>query len=491
MRNIMTAWLFGAACMYTTMGAALTKFAKALGLPLFWFGVLAALPFVGALMQLPTSVFLARYGHRKRVFLAAGIFYRSLWLLIALIPWALPNAWWWPALLVLRALSSFGMHVMSPAVLSWFADVIPRRVRGRFFSRWRQGGVVVGLVVTLLIAHLLDLAEGGGKLALMRTVSVAFAVAAVLGIIDFLWLLPIPDVEHRPDRRIRVWQLFREPLADRNFRHFVGFTATMTFSMGYIGQYVWLYLFDVLEMSNKQANLMLVAIPMVLSLVVLRVWGRLIDRLGCRPTLLIAGVLIVHGAAAWILVTPQHKWLGYMAVLVAMAAWPGVELGNFNMLLRMSASEKGQRQGSAYLAVNSVAVAAAGVLSGLFGGAVAALVGKGWTGTIFGWPVTYHGLLFLISGGVRLAALFWLIGLHEPEAYGTRAAVRYVVANIYSNLQQAIFMPIRRWVRLGRLAYRLSRRRRRAKRALRDAPKDQEAKRPQQRSRGWMPRPPV
>ena len=187
-------------------------------------------------------------------------------------------------------------------------------------------------------------------------------------------------------------------------------------------------------------------------------------RWGCRPTLVIAGLGIVPGAAIWILVTREHWWVGYIAVLLAVAAWPGVELANFNILLRMSASGSGGRQGSAYVAVSSVVTAAAGVASGLFGGAVAKLLGP-WQGSLFGWPLTYHGVLFLVSAGLRGLALLWLIGLREAEAYSTQAAVRYMAVNIYSNVQQAFFMPVRRLVRLGRLAYDLSRRRRATRRA--------------------------
>jgi len=43
--------------------------------------------------------------------------------------------------------------------------------------------------------------------------------------------------------------------------------------------------------------------------------------------------------------------------------------------------------------------------------------------------------------------------------------VRYIAVNIYSNLRQGLFMPIRRVVRLRRLAYVLSRRRRAQRRS--------------------------
>ncbi|MFW6162227.1 MAG: MFS transporter [Planctomycetota bacterium] len=458
MRHVTTAWLFGVAWLHLTMGATLTRFAKLMGLPTFWFGVLAAMPFAGALMQFPSSYVISRYGHRKRLLLTFGMISRLTWVGIALIPWVLPGAWWWPMLMVLRACSSLSGHAMSPAVMTWFADLIPRRIRGRYFSRRNQLARLVAVVTTLVAGTVLDYCQRQGEAALLRAVSALLAVGGVVGTIDFLWLFAVPEVAHRPNRRQRFWHLFREPLRDRNFRHFLGYTATVTLGMGFIGQFVWLYVFDVLRLGNRAANIMLAAVPLVVGYFAVRGWGHLLDRLGVKPTLEIAALLVVPGAAAWILVTPEHWWLGYCGVLLSIVGWSGVELANFNFLLGMGASRKGQRQGSGYLAVNSVVVSTAGILSGLLGGTVASWL-EGWEGSLLGQRVTYHGVLFLISGALRLAALGWLIGMREPQAQPTRAAVRYIAVNIYSNVRQGLFMPVRRIARLGRLAYVLSKRR--------------------------------
>ena len=115
----------------------------------------------------------------------------------------------------------------------------------------------------------------------------------------------------------------------------------------------------------------------------------------------------------------------------------------------MSESLNDSRQGSAYVAINSLVAALAGILSGLFGGAIAELLSD-WQGTLLGWPLTYHGVLFLISGVLRLAALLWVVRLEDTRAYGTRAALRYMGTNLYSNLQQAVFIPGRLLGWLGR-----------------------------------------
>jgi len=442
MWRIMVAWMFGAAWMYTTTSVALTKFAQCLGLPLFWYGVLGSLPLIGAVTALPTSYFLARYGHRKRVFLIAGMGYRSIWVLIALIPWVLRAAWWWPALLLLKAASSLGAYVMSPAVLSWFADVIPHRVRGRYFSRWSQGGQLVGLLATLVVTHFLDWAEPRGQLVLLRTLSATFAAASLLGVADFLWLLPIPDVGHRPDPQITLAKLFREPLADRSFRCYLAFNATRMLSLGYLGQYVYLYVSNELGMSSQMTNMMVLVVPTLISLLAMGVWGKLVDRLGCKPVLVIGTFGVIHGAVAWILVTPEEPWLGYVAVLASVVAWTGVDAASFNLMLRLSASHGGRRQGSAYLALNSVAIAAAGALSGVLGGTVAGWLGRDWHGALLGLPLTYHGVLFIISSALRVLALPWVFLLHEPGASRPTAVVQYVLDAVQDRLLQVILRPL-------------------------------------------------
>jgi MFS family permease len=430
--------------MYITTGAVLTRFAQWLEMPAFGFGVLAALPFAGALCQLPVSYLLERHGGRKKTFLIAGIAHRTLWFAIAFIPWWFSGGRGWAALLWIFGLSSVVANVAAPAVLAWLADLVPGRIRGRYFSRRLQVGQFVGLAATVVIGYALDRADQLGETTLINTLVFALSVSAACGILDFFLLSGIQDPPaHRPNPNLKIKDLVHGPLADSNFRRFLGFTATLTFAIGFIGQFIWLYLFDVVGMSNMQANLMLVALPLFVQMLTYPIWGRLTDRLGRRPVLIIAGLLIVNGASALILVTPDHWWLGFAAVLFTAAAWPGVELGNLNLLMEMSRTHPNGYGGSAYIAINSVVIAVAGVASGLFGGVMAEVL-EGWQGSLLGWPLTYHGILFLVSAGLRLLAVVWVITLVEPGAVGTRAAIRYIASHVYSNMQQAIFMPTRR-----------------------------------------------
>ena len=159
--------------------------------------------------------------------------------------------------------------------------------------------------------------------------------------------------------------------------------------------------------------------------------------------LLIAGLLIVNGGTACIFVTRDYWYLGYIPVLVGTWAWPAIDLAGVKILMGLAEEKDAKGLASAYVAINAVVIAVAGTLSGLFGGVMAEWLGQ-WHGSLFTWPITYHGILLLISAALRLLALGWVLAMTEPSAKSTHEAFRYLVANLYSNLNQGWLTPVRR-----------------------------------------------
>ncbi len=460
LRRVVVAWLFGSAWMYLASGASFTRYAKLLNVSNFGFGILATIPFAGALVQLPASLLLERYGRRKETFLWCATLHRVLWLVIAALPWLFPQGWQWPALLLVMILSTVLANVSSPAWLAWMAELIPGRIRGRYFSRRVQYGQAVGLVLSLLSGLALDWPDPEEKLLLRNVISALFAVAGVCGIIDILLFLKVPDTArpvHRPTLSLRG--LVRAPLADGNFRRFLGYSFTITFATGFMGQFAWLYVLDVIGVSNVRANLLLVTVPLLVGMASYPFWGRFVDRFGSKTALILAGVLVINGATSWIFVT-RESWIpGYLCVLTATAAWGGMDLAAFNLLLRLTRGGGKQAGDTAVIAINSMVVAVAGTLSGLFGGSIAEWLGSGWRATVCGWPLTYHGVLFICSAALRTAAVAWVFTLKEPRGtVATREALRYMATNVYSNLLQATFYPARVLVSLARATWRVSNR---------------------------------
>mgnify|MGYP000110484201 CR=1 FL=1 len=449
LRIVTMAWGFGAVWMYATTGAARTQFAKSMGMSDAAFGLMSAIPNLGLLLQVIASYLIERYGNRKKLFLIAGTIHRLLWILIAAIPWLpIPMSEHWWVFLAFLALTTAIANMNDPAWLIWMADLVPDTIRGRYFGRRGQLGRMVGIATTISIGFILDQAKAVDQQTLQRTISVLFIIASMFGAVDILMFKWVPDEYRKPvEQKPPFFTMLAQPLKHPAFRRFLAFRATLFFAIGYIEYYAWLYLFDVVEMSNWRANVMLVAVPTIVTMCTFPLWGRLVDRLGCRPVLLIAGVMITHGALSWMFVTKDNWWFGYFAVLSATMAWPGVELASQNILLDMADSDTNVQGGSAYIAVHSAVIGVAGICSGLFASLVVEQL-HDWHAVILGWPVTYHGLLFFISAVLRLTSLIWLIGMPEPESYTTPAAFRYIVGNIYANVNTVL---VNGWRGFGRM----------------------------------------
>ncbi|NJL31665.1 MAG: hypothetical protein HC898_08555, partial [Phycisphaerales bacterium] len=63
---------------------------------------------------------------------------------------------WWMTLLVLLFINWAIANMPAPAWMSWMSDVIPRKVRGRYFAFRNRIGQMVGISITLLIGYMLD-----------------------------------------------------------------------------------------------------------------------------------------------------------------------------------------------------------------------------------------------------------------------------------------------------------------------------------------------
>lgn len=448
------AWMFGAVWINTLAGAPLTVFATQLGATNFEFGLLAAMPFLAALLSLPASVLTDRSGQRSRIFFIGLYPNRLLWIAVAAVPpWVLAHYGQSGSALAVTVFLSLvfvinvGQALGGPGWVSWMADIVPERVRGRYFARRRQMGILTAIPAALLAGWVLDHYRLADAQTLMRVCGWLFVIAALIGTLDIICFHFVPHAVRKVPRE-PVLRTLGHPLRNGRFVWFSLGAGILWFAVAGQAQFVNKYLVDELKLQSTQVQMIVLVGPLLAQLFVLPLWGRTIDRFGKKPAMLIATLGLVPIGAGWVLIGQGQIWPAYALAILGSVLWTGVDVANFNLVIELSGTDRdGKGGGSAYTAVNGVILNVAGCLGGLFYGVVAdQLEGLHFQTGLYK-PVTYYEILFAVSAVLRLVAIFPMLKMKEPEAEPTLDALRFMAGSLYNNVVGAVTLPGRLFVR--------------------------------------------
>lgn len=477
LRTVTMAWMFGSIWWVAIGPATMVALGNLAGFNDFHWGLLAALTYAATPAQIPSSYLIERTGLRKQPFLYISGIQRLLWVFVGLMPLALfafsSTTVIWMTMAIIFASWVFA-HGAWPVWATWMSDLIPPRIRGRYFARRNAYCILVQIAAAIAFGAILDAATNSrapntvaNQPVLVWALLGIFIVAGAFGLVDPLLFRRIRELARPASReRLSLRQIFSEPLSNPQFVHYVASTATLTFSIALVAGFFAVTCRNFLNLDNVTTNFLLLACGPIGAVVSSRLWGHIIDHYGLRAVLLLATGASALTVWAWLLVPfnrpsaadpafwdflrhwapllVPHNPPGVLTVAVlatvlfldGMVTLSGIPLAQFNMLL--SFSDKGGR--STYVAASGVLVAIAGLLGGLTGGQVAQWIRH------FRWEigpfvlVNYH-LMFLASGVIRLGSLGWLAGMADPGGKPLRKLFRDLPALVARGMAGMAFLP--------------------------------------------------
>ena len=416
LRRIIIAWGFGSIFFNTTAGAPFASFARNLGAGDLFFSFLSSVPMLGAAGQFLSSYLVERTGRRRAIFVRAGMVQRLVWIPIALLPWVLPRGG--PVLVGLAFLmftGSFFGNLGSPAWMSWMSDLVPLRLRGKYFAVRMRIGTIIALASAGVAGLVLDWWPAP------ITYTTLFIAASICGAIDVGLFIKVPEPPVR-DRSVppRLADLVRTPFRNERFRRYISYSICSALGFNITGAVLWLCALETLRMSKFSANLTLLMAHMTGIVLFSTMWGRLVDRYGNRPVLRVTAFGLAFFPLAWVLAEPGRWWFLVLNGFIAGMFWGGLDLANFNLLLGLFPSENR----SIYLATYSVVVGLVASVSPMVGGAIAEAL-RGLHVPVGPVQIINYKVVFLVAIVVRLfAALVMLPRVQEEGARRAREMVR-------------------------------------------------------------------
>jgi len=532
MRLVTAAWAMGIIWMTCTGGSWMNTFQVMLGFSNTDFGLMTALPWAATLANLAAVVIMERTGLRKYVFIISKSISRLLWLVVAviLVTLAGTRAAVWLVLLTILAASVLDA-VGTPAWMTWMGDLIPRRIRGRFLAMRGMISRLVLVPVAIGVSIFIDCMTDSSKPVtpqaqpqLLWALAGLFFGSAFFGVADILVFLRIrevrPSVHDKPpppavsmtvarsgrggvvsalSYAVRyvasvVGQLLLAPLKDHAFRRYVLYGATITFAMGMGGSFFVRELREDLGLSHMSINAIYMILGPLMAIISANPWGRLMDRWGRRPMLMVATSVAAFGGVPYFFasrftpnppyvaeaVNATANWIGHIGAVVAawfgwhvdwgqwvilgptapvgvwlicsttvffgFVGWSGVMLGQSGIIMGF-ADGAGRNK---YVAAHAVFSGFGGAIGAYSGGLIAdGLANASWYHPLHVWLFQWNNwhATFAVSTLARVAALLLLIGMPDPGARRARDMVRSLGLDVLNLLTGRMLIE---WLGFGR-----------------------------------------
>src|SRR5262249_46040776 len=312
-------------------GAFLTGFALMLGAGDFELGLIAALPFIGQLFQFAGAYLEERLGERRRMTVLSCGVSRSLWALLAALPFlTVLGTARLPIFLLVLAISQALIGITANAWTSWMSDLVPPRQRGRYFGTRNTICSITAMASSWLSGRALD--QYRGARAEPFGYALIFGVATICAIAGVVVLRYQPEPPLRRVERASVGQLFSAPLRHASFRTMSLAAAGWALAIGLPAPFYNAHGIQNLHWSFATLALFAIATSAV-ALITQPLIGRLQDRYGDKTVLVgcVIGVIVLP--LGWVVATPTF-WLPlWLNAIAAGIFWPGINQGQLNMLM--------------------------------------------------------------------------------------------------------------------------------------------------------------
>jgi len=394
------------------LGAPLLLFLKAHDAPAIVLGAAVAMSPLLQILQPLGARLLHHRGYRATMVRGWTARTALTLLIVAVIWWSEALGPWWTVALTMALLSGFCVirGLTSCAWMPWMSQLVPDSLRGRFLSA-SQGSMQV-TVLLCQAGYALILAKVPG----VPGFTLLFIWSALMGWVAAWMLGRIPDrpvAAEGPPGPV-AW---RSLLGHQPFRALLAFNLVAWIAFAGAGV-LWVpVLRDLYGCSDGFIALMPVWAGLA-GVAILPLLSQILDRVGSRPVLALALVVVALHFVLWALLAAHVMPLALPAVIAiqvtggaAFTAW-----GVANTRLAMACVPPQGR--SHYFALHgAVAALGYGVFPIVWGGLLDVLAAHGGTS----WRITAHAWLYLAMAVITLAALAWHRRLIEPEALSNAA----------------------------------------------------------------------
>ncbi|MEC0369215.1 MFS transporter [Paenibacillus chibensis] len=371
-KNLRIATMEGVpAVMFQTLlgGQFLTGFLLYLGASSSELGFVLAITTFVNIAQLFAAFLIQRLKSRKWTLVWFVACHRILWGATGLIPFLFPKPYWVAAFIVLYTLAFMFNTVGGILWNSLISDIVPARVRGRYFGIRNTMLNALGTLVMYAGGIILD-HEPGGKGFLILYIIVWICIAANIAMF-FMY----PDMPFERSSESKFVPMMKKPLKDSAFLKATLFLGGFLFLQNLVVPLYSYVMLQLLHINYQTLSLLNVA-QTVFMMGSFYIWGNLNARYSNRRLLFWTLPIIALSCLMWGLLSVLPMFL----VLALAHVIFGIGVGGFNQLaFNFMIGDTPKRERPMYMAMYAAITGVAAFFGPLIGGSAHELIQH--------WPV--------------------------------------------------------------------------------------------------------
>ncbi len=431
-------------------GAFLVALALLMGASNAVIGVIAAIPPLSQLLQVPAISVVNRIRRRRLICVVCSGTGRLFLLSICFLPFFSPESWRIPLLLVALSMY-FGLNAISACSFnSWMRDLMPMQIMGAVFGRRLAIGTAIGAALSLVAGFLADfVAHTTGD---ARPVySMLFVISGLFALVGTCFLAQVPEPAMRPPKPLGFWTLLREPIQHENYRKLLMFIGVWNAAVNMAAPFFVVYMLNRLGLSMGYV-LSLTVLSQVMNALFFRIWGRLADRFTNKSVLTVAGPLFIISFLIWPFTTMPDPHALTIPMLIVIHVLAGISTAGVNLCAsNLAIKSAPYGEATQYLAVNAFVSGVTATVAPILAGLAAdwfdlnhARITLDWStttasGEVRSWDlpaVDLEGLdfVFLIAFIVGLYAIHRLLAVKEEG----EVEEEIVVQEFYAEVRKAV-----------------------------------------------------
>ncbi len=371
LRTVIKDGLTSQAMVTLTMGVFLVAFALQLGASNAVVGLLAAIPFLAQLVQIPAIYLVEKVRNRKLISVYSLTVARLFWLLIGLIPFLFSVKVGLSALTIALLARSSLVAIGSTSWNSWMRDLVPKSQLGSFFSKRMSLATALGIPLSLVAAFYLDYWKKVFPASELYGYSILFFSGCLIGLVGIRYIAMIPEPRMvQTNEKTRFARLLLQPFKNENFKNLIIFLGSWNFAVNLAVPFFTVYMLKRLKLEMS-VIITLSVISQIMSVAFFRVWGRFSDRFTNKSVLRVSGPLFIGCILAWTFTTMPERYSFTMPLLVTIhiltgISAAGVALASGNIGLKLAPRGQATAFLSTISLINSLAAGIGSILGGKF-----------------------------------------------------------------------------------------------------------------------------